>query len=548
MNPGESAAPARRRADAAAWLEKNRGWLLAVVTLVAATLRFWGIRWGAPSRVDLHPDEFDYVLKYAQLVSFHRPDPGFLNYPQFLIYLTAGTSWVLRRLGLLHEVWQMHVVGRSWSAFFGAMTAPAVYLLARELGARASGALLAALWAALLPLSVWESHVAVTDVMMTFWVVVTLLASVRLLRRDRWHDWALAGAALGLATGSKYTAALAAVAILLAAALSPVPLRRKALGLATAGACALLFCFLVTPFSFIRLSDTLAAMAYERRHTVGGHYGFSVPAAGIQYHRYVYQIAAAWPFSFGLGLYVSAIAGTLWATATLDRRKAVVIGFALLFFGVTGSWSLTPIRYYLPVLPAGALFAGLWQGEWLTSRAAWKRATAAAAVVLAAGYTLVFTAQTARRFSHETRVEAARWLEGYLKPGARLYVAGWGRYNALPDPAGGIQVEGGSERGLGDPAKMAAYDLIETSSLVSRRHERHGDAAAVAVYAGLKDPQRYRLVRRFSAEFLNKCLYTRLDPMFEGYFVSPTLEFYAPIATGGRGAGAAGDPAAASAK
>jgi hypothetical protein len=36
----------------------------------------------------------------------------------------------------------------------------------------------------------------------------------------------------------------------------------------------------------------------------------------------------------------------------------------------------------------------------------------------------------------------------------------------------------------------------------------------------------YVLLRRFEADFLNKKLYRALDPMFEGYFVSPTLEFY----------------------
>jgi hypothetical protein len=50
-------------------------------------------------------------------------------------------------------------------------------------------------------------------------------------------------------------------------------------------------------------------------------------------------------------------------------------------------------------------------------------------------------------------------------------------------------------------------------------------------------------VKRFEADFINKRLYTRLDPMFEGYFVSPTLEFYAPAAAGSRASTPAKDPA-----
>ena len=36
----------------------------------------------------------------------------------------------------------------------------------------------------------------------------------------------------------------------------------------------------------------------------------------------------------------------------------------------------------------------------------------------------------------------------------------------------------------------------------------------------------YVLVKRFEADFLNKKLYGALDPIFENYFISPTLEFY----------------------
>lgn len=513
------------------WIGRHAGWVLLAITLLGLALRVWGIRWGAPDRIDLHPDEIDYVIKHARKVSFSSPDPGFLNYPSFLIYLTALASGALRRLGLLTEVWQVHLVGRSWSALFGTAVVPAVFLLARELGARAPGALLAALWAALLPYHVWESHVAVTDVPMTFWTVVTLLAAVRLVRTGRRRDWLLAGAALGLATGSKYTAALAASAIVLGALLGPHPWRRRIEGLALAAAASLAACFIVTPFTFIRFGDFLAAMAFERGHTTGGHYGFSVPADGWWYRRWLYQLAAGWPYSMGFALYGSAAAGTAWAIATLDRRKAVLLVFGAVFFAVTGSWVLTPLRYYLPLLVCGALLAGLWQGAWLGSTSRWRRTVAAAAVAVTAAYTGVYTWQTTARYSRETRVEAQRWLQERLGPGGRLLILGWRRYLAMPGPGSGVEVVRDSERVLADLERTASFDLIEASSLVYGRHYRHGDPGGIGAYERLRDPSGdYRLVRRFESDFLNKRLYVRLDPMFEGYFVSPTLEFYEPVA------------------
>jgi hypothetical protein len=36
----------------------------------------------------------------------------------------------------------------------------------------------------------------------------------------------------------------------------------------------------------------------------------------------------------------------------------------------------------------------------------------------------------------------------------------------------------------------------------------------------------YRLAARFRAGYLNWRFYRRLDPMYEGYFISPTIEVY----------------------
>src|SRR5262249_18249282 len=36
----------------------------------------------------------------------------------------------------------------------------------------------------------------------------------------------------------------------------------------------------------------------------------------------------------------------------------------------------------------------------------------------------------------------------------------------------------------------------------------------------------YRLAERFRAEYLNWWFYRNLDPMYEGYFISPTIEIY----------------------
>jgi hypothetical protein len=398
-----------------------------------------------------------------------------------------------------------------------------------QLGASLLAAFLAALWVSILPLHVWESHVAVTDIMMTFWIMVTLYASVRLIRQGRPLDYVFAGVALGLAVGSKYTAALAGIAPVVALVVGRKPLGDSLRGLALLGLSAIGACFVVTPYSFLRFGDLLAAMAYENKHVHGHHNGFSLPAVGWQYHKYLYQVVAAWPFSFGLALYASAAAGTVWAVARWKKEYAVVLSFAALFFGLTGSWTFTPLRYYLPLVVLGALVAGLWQGDWLASSGRLKRGFAVVIVASTLGYTLAFTYGTTGRFANDTRVQASAWLRDNAASFRRIVLAGTVNYIAtLP---GATNLSSHSEAGVLELISTRdardAPDLLEISSLHYLRWYRHGTEVYMRNYDRLRSGQSdYVLLKRFEADFLNKKLYSALDPMFESYFISPTLEFY----------------------
>jgi hypothetical protein len=69
-------------------------------------------------------------------------------------------------------------------------------------------------------------------------------------------------------------------------------------------------------------------------------------------------------------------------------------------------------------------------------------------------------------------------------------------------------------------------DFVVLTSLQYARSYRQRDAN-VAVWDSVREGRLpYRLARRFRAEYLNWRFYSRLDPMYEGYFVSPTIEVY----------------------
>ena len=529
-------------------MKNLRPLLLFTLLTLALTFRFWGIWWGTPTRVDLHPDEMMGVMKYTLLIldkviavmdgkaEFTKDtlDPVFLNYPAFIMYITAGICSVLHKVGLLSEnIGQVYLVGRFITASFGAATCIVVFLIVEELGISLAGAALAGLWMALMPLHVWDSHVAVTDVLMTFWVTMTLLASLRLMRSGSWRDYLFAGMTLGLAVGSKYTAAMVVVAVVAGAFMSGRSFWHTVRGLLLTCIASLLFCFIVTPYSFIRLPELLSAMAFEHHHTMSNHPGFSLFAIGPQYHKYLYQLVAAWPFSLGFALYACAISSFLWILMSMNRQRFVLLLFVIVYFGVTGSWNFVPMRYYLPVLVVWIVFIGVWQGEWLASSIPWRRWSALVSVIITAGYTGVFTYQTTARFTTETRIEAGRWIERQLPKGGRVLGVSWNTsYLALATNNIAIKNILDMERAFLNISPTDHYDLIQITSLMYDRSYRDGNRFIENAYDRLRDPNgRFRLIKRFESSFINKRLYEMLDPMFEGYFLSPTIEFYVLKAT-----------------
>ena len=145
-------------------------------------------------------------------------------------------------------------------------------------------------------------------------------------------------------------------------------------------------------------------------------------------------------------------------------------------------------------------------------------------------YTTLFTFQTTDRLRHDTRIEAARWLDQTLRPGERLLLCGYSPYLAVPTDKR-ILVTAANEYVIGKLAEHTDFDLFEITGMHYWRHERHRHPAFLPAYQRLREGMtQLHLVKSFDADFLNRDLYRRLDPMFAGYFVSPTLEFYARTA------------------
>src|SRR5215211_4889610 len=213
---------------------------LSIVFLAALALRLYGIDWD--DGADLHPDE----LFIAKIVLIDRirldwpPDLGTLLDParsglnprsadpatgQFRefaygalpLWVTDAVAWVLSRLTGVdwNAMDRAYLVGRAISAALSALTIFPIAALGSSLAGRPVG-LMAALFAAVAPMSIQLAHFFTTDSWLTFFVALCLLACVTAARDGGVLRFAAAGAAFGLAMATKGSVFALAVPIAVA--------------------------------------------------------------------------------------------------------------------------------------------------------------------------------------------------------------------------------------------------------------------------------------------------------------------------------------------
>jgi 4-amino-4-deoxy-L-arabinose transferase-like glycosyltransferase len=480
-----------------------------------------------PGRIDLNPDEHT-VLGIVASMSWQNLDPGAYFYGGLFYEVCVLVRSILRVLWPGIGDAELVLAYRSVSALFGTATVAVLYGLLSRVAPAGPAPLLGAALLAVMPLHVWDSHVAVTDVMLTFWMTASVTAAVCAYQRPSWGRFTLASALAGLATGTKFNGAFATVAITLAALAAlwegRVRVRQVFAWGALGVAAALLALFVASPHVFLKGQATWRAFQHEMARVHDLHYGFSLSAPGWQYQPYVYQFGAAFPFSFGVALYATLLGGLIYCAVRWRRVLIVPFGYAAFYLGVMGSWEFVPIRYYLPFEPVLLMAPALALAAGLTAPAVRVRRWTGLGLALVLVYTVAFTVSTTARFTNDTRLQAQQWLQPYAAEGKEILTVGAEWY--LPTPKGpGVT---NLLQYLAMPAVVADRrpDYVVLTSLHYARSYRDRDENVARWQTLRKGVLPYRLAQRFRAEYLNWRFYRKLDPMYEGYFISPTIEVY----------------------
>jgi hypothetical protein len=202
---------------------------LACVVVLAAVLRLIGLRFGLPAVYN--PDE---VAITSRALAFAKGDlnPHNFLYPTFYFYVLFGwlglsfvVSWLTGAVASLSafqtqfftDPTNIYLAGRLLGVVCGTATVACTYFLGRHLGGPTAG-IMAALFLAVAPGHVRDSHYVKHDVPATLAIVLAQIAILRALneRSGRAAPFIVAGAACGVACSTHYYAVFLALPLLLA--------------------------------------------------------------------------------------------------------------------------------------------------------------------------------------------------------------------------------------------------------------------------------------------------------------------------------------------
>jgi hypothetical protein len=313
---------------------------IMAITIAAAALRYWGLRFGLPQTLT-RPDE-ETIASVTGRIARGSANPQFFRYPTLFMYVMALIDRIwLGSPGRVDEA-TVYVGARAVSALLGTATVPLLFVTARRLFST-SVALVASGLLAVTFLHVRDSHFGVTDVPATFLIVAAFSAIVAgPFERPTWRTVSLAGVWCGLAAATKYNAGLILIALLIV--VPSVSLAAVAVGAAAVG-------FLIgTPYALLARKAFIADLLAERAHLAAGH-GIA-PAIGWIHH-------AVFSLRYGLGPWflMAAAAGAVWLSVHDRRRARVVLAFPVLYYVVIGAGRVVFVRYMTPLTPFTALLA-----------------------------------------------------------------------------------------------------------------------------------------------------------------------------------------------
>jgi Dolichyl-phosphate-mannose-protein mannosyltransferase len=411
-------------------MPKVRTALLAIAG-VGLVLRVVGLQYGLPAIYN--PDE---IAIMSRALSFAKGtlNPHNFLYPTFYFYVLfvwvgayLAFVWLTGRVSSLAELQRLYftdpvgiyTAGRSLGTAAGTATIVVLYRLGARLWDERA-AIAAAVFLAVAPLHVRDSHYVKHDVPVTLVILLAYLALVRVwpCPRERGpliRDSVLAGAACGVAFSTHYYSIFLTVPLVWTIVQSfrshgaHTVVRHLA---ASAAASAAVF-FMLSPYIAVEPLTAWRDVVANRQIVIDRAVAAGPFAPALGY------ASLLWRDSIGIPVILLGALGAVWAAIAVPARAVQLLAFPipfLIFIANTAPAS----RYLVPVLPFIALFAG-WAISSLTARA--PKPVFWAAIILTAAPGLVASMRTDMFLRQtDTRTLAQAYIESHIPPGSTIAI------------------------------------------------------------------------------------------------------------------------------
>lgn len=402
---------------------------LAAILAAGLGLRLWGVRHGLSAVYNL--DEGAHFVKPAVRFFNEGFNPHYFQNPPFFTYILwaiyavgYGGLWSTGVGNHVVEIFNtdptsLYTIGRVAAGLMGLGAALTLYFAGRRLFGTVAGLIAAAL-IALTFMPVHYGHLALNDSPTLLFVALTILAATYIYETGSWTSYLLAGGALGLSAASKYTSLAVVFVIITAFALRVYEdrsaFKRELPRLFAAGAVTVIAFVIANPYSVLSWREFGSQVRRQQR------YSADVPKLGLddmtgwQYY--------LWTVTWGFGW--APLAAAVVGLGTMVRRDwqkaALLIGFFVVFWFFMGKQERFYARWFLPVYPVLALWAGyaVQQAVDRTSgRKAWAVGIGLGLLLCAQG--VVTSVHTDRVLTRDdTRALAKQFLIAHLPAGERI--------------------------------------------------------------------------------------------------------------------------------
>ena len=205
----------------------EKAWLLILILEFALFLRAYGMSFSYIYEADAHV----YVDRAVRFLQTGDWNPHWFGNPaSILMYLLAALYALYFMIGksfgffndmegfthyLMVNPTYSYLTGRALIVFFGTLSTLVTYKIGKKIFDKKVG-LIAAFLFAVIPMHVASSKVIRTDVMATFFILLSFLYCIHILEEDNLRGYIMAGVFAGLAAATRYPAVLVILMIVIA--------------------------------------------------------------------------------------------------------------------------------------------------------------------------------------------------------------------------------------------------------------------------------------------------------------------------------------------